>query len=80
MEVLGEIVFDADHQIDVERFDSLMEQFYPSLEQFYQDIKGETNVTSIDVEITEGMAIFSVTHGDNSQQMYMYDRIDQFDE
>lgn len=80
VEVLGELVHDSQHQLDEERFNQLMERYYPSLEQFYQDVKGETEVIAVNVEIAEDSATFTATHPDGTTSQYNYDLVDSFDD
>lgn len=80
VEVLGELVHDSSHQLDEERFNQLMERYYPSLEQFYFDVKGEKEVVAVDVEIAEDSAVFTATHSDGSTSHFSYDLLDYFEE
>ena len=80
VEVLGELVHDSQHQLDEERVNQLMERYYPSLEQFYQDVKDEIEVIAVDVDIAEDTATFTATHSDGRTSHFCYDLVDNFEE
>lgn len=77
VEVLRELVHSGDNRLEADTFDALMEPYYPCLEQFFKDVKDDTDVTSITVEISEDSALFTTIHSDNSCKGYVYDTLDK---
>ena len=76
VELLDTIVHDADHVLDRACFDTLMSPFYPSLQQFFKDVKQESNITSIQAELNETSATFVAKFSDDTSKRFTYDKSD----
>lgn len=74
VEVLSDIVHDEDHKMDFKTFDPLTESYYPCLEQFFGDIRKESDVVGIDAAFEEDAATFTARYADNSTKIFSYSK------
>lgn len=76
VDVLDEIVCDDEHVLVRDRFDALMEPFYPSLENFFRDVKDEENIVAIQTSFTDTSVTFTTKFDDESEKVFTYDQTD----
>lgn len=77
VEVLSDIVHDESHVMDMKVFDPLMDQYYLCLDQFFQDIRRESQVVGIDASFQEKSATFTARFADDTTREFTYDKIDE---
>lgn len=76
VEILSDIVHDESHEMDMRKFDPLMDKYYPCLEQFFHDIRREEQVVGIDACFQVDGATFTARFADNSTKPFTYEQID----
>ena len=77
VEVLSECIHDAG-SLDMNQLNGLMEKYYPSLENFFRDIKSEEKVISIRAFLGMDKVIFTAQFDDKTSKTFTYTKLDEF--
>lgn len=78
VEVLSECIHDDVGSLDMNQLNGLMEKYYPSLENFFRDVKSEEKVISIRAFLGMDKVIFTAQFDDKTSKTFTYTDLDEF--
>ena len=76
-EVFSEVTHLPSGVLDKKQFASLLQEYYPSLENFFLDIKTEEHVEALTAFIGADQVIFTAHFDDKTTKTFTYNAVDE---